>query len=108
MKRLKSILVLAGISVLFSCLSNVSYPEAMQKAIRCMEQNADSASDRRQMANQSSLLTISLAVIRPISFRQWAVIDISLSLITAYDMLSCLYADFSVPAIYSALFPSSA
>lgn len=43
MKRLKAILVLAGISILFSCVSNVSYPEAMQKAIRCMEECPDSA-----------------------------------------------------------------
>ena len=43
MKRLKTILVLAGISILFSCVSNVSYPDAMQKAIRCIEQNTDSA-----------------------------------------------------------------
>lgn len=50
------------------------------------------------------LLAISLAVIRPHSFRQWTAIDIILSLITVYDMLSCLYADLSIPAIYSALF----
>lgn len=43
MKRLKAILVLAGISILFSCVSNVSYPDAMQKAIRCMEECPDSA-----------------------------------------------------------------
>lgn len=43
MKRLKAILVLAGISILFSCVSNVSYPDAMQKAMRCMELNVDSA-----------------------------------------------------------------
>ena len=34
---------LAGINLLFSCSPNVSYPEAMQKAIRCIEQNPDSA-----------------------------------------------------------------
>lgn len=49
------------------------------------------------------LLTISLAVIRPLSFRKWTVIDISLSLITVYDMVSCLPADCSAPAIRSAL-----
>lgn len=49
------------------------------------------------------LLTISLAVVRPLPFRQWRGIDVSLSLITAYDMVSCLYADCSVPAIRSAL-----
>lgn len=43
MKRLKVILILAGISILFSCVSNISYPEAMQKAIRCMEECPDSA-----------------------------------------------------------------
>lgn len=44
MKRLKAILLLlAGISILFSCVSPVSYPEAMQKAIRCMEECPDSA-----------------------------------------------------------------
>jgi tetratricopeptide (TPR) repeat protein len=43
MKRLKAILILAGISILFSCVSNVSYPDAMQKAIRCMEECPDSA-----------------------------------------------------------------
>lgn len=49
------------------------------------------------------LLTISLAVIRPLSFRQWTVIDICLSLITVYDMVSCLYADCPTPGIRSAL-----
>lgn len=34
---------LAGINLLFSCSPNVSYPKAMQKAIRCIEQNPDSA-----------------------------------------------------------------
>ena len=34
---------IAGINLLFSCSPNVSYPEAMQKAIRCIEQNPDSA-----------------------------------------------------------------
>ena len=43
MKRLKAILILAGIGILFSCISNVSYPEAMQKAIRGMEECPDSA-----------------------------------------------------------------
>lgn len=43
MKRLKAILVLTGISILFSCVSNVSYPDAMQKAMRCMEVHSDSA-----------------------------------------------------------------
>lgn len=44
MKRLKAILLLfAGISILYSCVSSVSYPEAMQKAIRCMEECPDSA-----------------------------------------------------------------
>lgn len=49
------------------------------------------------------LLTASLAVIRPLPFRQWTVIDISLGLITIYNIVSCLYADCSVPAIRSAL-----
>lgn len=44
MKRLKAILLLlAGISILFSCISHVSYPEAMQKAMHCMEECPDSA-----------------------------------------------------------------
>lgn len=43
MKRLHAILILAGISILFSCVSNVSYPDAMQKAMRCMEVHSDSA-----------------------------------------------------------------
>lgn len=60
------------------------------------------AEDRLQIC--LLLFTISLAVIRPLTFRQWTVIDISLSLITAYDMISCLYADLSIPAIYSAFF----
>lgn len=50
------------------------------------------------------LLTASLAVIRPFPFRQWTAIDIGLSLITVYDMVSCLYAGCSIPAIRSALF----
>lgn len=49
------------------------------------------------------LLTASLAVIRPLPFSQWTVIDISLSLITVYDMVSCLYAGCSAPAIRSTL-----
>lgn len=49
------------------------------------------------------LLTISLAVVRPLPFWHWTAIDISLSLITVYDMVSCLYADCSFPAIRSAL-----
>lgn len=43
MKRLNVILALVGISILFSCVSNVSYPEAMDNAIRCMEEYPDSA-----------------------------------------------------------------
>lgn len=43
MKRLNVILALVGISILFSCTSNVSYPEAMDNAIRCMEECPDSA-----------------------------------------------------------------
>lgn len=45
MKRLKVTLVLAaGISFLFACTStNAPYPEAMQKAMRCMEERSDSA-----------------------------------------------------------------
>ncbi|MEG2164579.1 MAG: hypothetical protein RRY55_08925 [Bacteroidales bacterium] len=43
MKQLKAILLFAGIAILFSCISNVSYPEAMQKAIRCMDECPDSA-----------------------------------------------------------------
>ncbi len=50
------------------------------------------------------LLTASLAVIRPFPFRQWTTIDIALSLITIYDMASCLYAGCPVPAIRSAFF----
>ena len=49
------------------------------------------------------LLTASLAVTRPLPFRQWTVIDISLCLITVYDMVSCLYLGCSVPAIRSTL-----
>lgn len=49
------------------------------------------------------LLTISLAVMHPLPFRQWTLIDISLSLITVYDIVSCLYAGCSVPAIHSTL-----
>lgn len=49
------------------------------------------------------LLTASLTVIHPLPFRQWTVIDISLCLITVYDMVSCLYLGCSVPAIRSTL-----
>lgn len=48
------------------------------------------------------LITICLAVTYPLSFREWTLIDITLSLITAYDLVSCLHADCSVPAIRSA------
>ncbi|MCD8269248.1 MAG: tetratricopeptide repeat protein [Parabacteroides sp.] len=44
MKYFYAILVLTGLHLLlFSCASNAPYPEAMQKAVRCMEQNTDSA-----------------------------------------------------------------
>lgn len=49
------------------------------------------------------LITICLAVTYPLPFREWTLIDITLSLITAYDLASCLHADCSVPAIRSAL-----
>lgn len=49
------------------------------------------------------LITICLAVTDPLPFREWTLIDITLSLITAYDLASCLHADCSVPAIRSAL-----
>lgn len=45
MKQLKAILALAaGICIFFACTpSNAPYPEAMQKAMRCMEERSDSA-----------------------------------------------------------------
>lgn len=49
------------------------------------------------------LITICLAITYPLPFREWTLIDITLSLITAYDLASCLHADCSVPAIRSAL-----
>lgn len=50
------------------------------------------------------LLIAGLAIVRPLPFRQWSLIDLCLSLITVYDIVSCLYADCPVPAICSALF----
>lgn len=49
------------------------------------------------------LLIASLTVIHPLPFRQWTVIDISLCLITVYNMVFCLYLGCSVPAIRSTL-----
>lgn len=45
MKQLKAILALAaGICIFFACTSsNAPYPEAMQQAMRCMEERSDSA-----------------------------------------------------------------
>lgn len=50
------------------------------------------------------LLTASLALLRPHSFRQWTMVDGCLCLITAYDMASCLHAACTISAIsYSLL-----
>ena len=50
------------------------------------------------------LLTASLALLRPHSFRQWTMVDGCLCLITAYNMASCLHAACTIPAIsYSLL-----
>ena len=43
MKALKAILVLTGLYFLFSCTSSIPYPEAMRKAMSCMEDQPDSA-----------------------------------------------------------------
>ena len=43
MKALKAILVLTGLYFLFSCTSSRPYPEAMRKAMSCMEDRPDSA-----------------------------------------------------------------
>lgn len=43
MKLLKPILLFAGLIILFSCRTDRPYPEAMQKAKRCIEQYPDSA-----------------------------------------------------------------
>lgn len=50
------------------------------------------------------LLITGLALIRPLPHRQWTAIDIGLSLITVYDIASCLYASCPVSAIPRALF----
>lgn len=49
------------------------------------------------------LLAVSLAMIPPPPFQQWTGIDISLSLITVYDIISCVYAKCPDPAIQAAL-----
>lgn len=49
------------------------------------------------------LLIGSLVILRPFPFRQWTLIDISLALITAYDIIGCLYASCPVPVIQTAL-----
>ncbi len=46
------------------------------------------------------LLAAVLAIIRPLPIEQWTIIDGCLSLITVYDITSCLYARCPVPAIY--------
>ena len=48
------------------------------------------------------LLIASLAVISPLPFRQWRLIDFSLCSIAVYDIISCLYANCPVPAIRAA------
>lgn len=45
------------------------------------------------------LLTGSLVLLRPLPFRQWTMLDGCLCLITAYDVVSCLYAACVIPAI---------
>lgn len=50
------------------------------------------------------LLTASLALLRPHSFRQWTMVDGCLCLITAYDVISCLHAACTTPAISYSLF----
>lgn len=50
------------------------------------------------------LLTASFVLLRPLPFRQWTMVDCSLCLITAYDLISCLNAACTTPAIsYSLL-----
>lgn len=49
------------------------------------------------------LLVVSLAVIRPLPYRQWTLVDINLSLVTVYDIVSCLYANCLAPSIQAAL-----
>lgn len=43
MKRLKPILLFAGLIILYACQLNRPYPAAMLQAMRCMEQHSDSA-----------------------------------------------------------------
>ena len=50
------------------------------------------------------LLTASFVLLRPLPFQQWTMVDYSLCLITAYDLISCLNAACTTPAIsYSLL-----
>jgi O-antigen ligase len=49
------------------------------------------------------LFAAGLAMVRPLPFGQWTMLDSCLSLITVYDAVSCLYAGCLVPAIYSTL-----
>lgn len=46
------------------------------------------------------LLIGSLTILRPLPFYQWTLIDISLTLITVYNITSCLYVDCLAPAIH--------
>lgn len=45
------------------------------------------------------LLFIGCAVIRPLPFRSWSMIDIVLGVMTLYDVSSCFYGDCPIPAI---------
>lgn len=49
------------------------------------------------------LLTVGLAIVRPLPFGQWTMIDVCLSLITGYNLISCLYAGSQVQSTHSAL-----
>lgn len=51
------------------------------------------------------LLTASFVLLRPLPFRQWTMVDCSLCLITAYDLISCLNAACTTPAISYSLLP---
>lgn len=48
-------------------------------------------------------LIISLIAIRPLPFRCWSSIDVSLSVITLYDIMSCFYGTCTFPAMHNAL-----
>lgn len=50
------------------------------------------------------LLSIGVAIVRPLPFRKWTFIDVILGSIMFYNIVSCFYSSCTTPAVYTAFF----